>query len=269
MTAIKLKMMSRTPSPEGLPPELGLAKGGLAKGKTRARENDMMKDRQKQKDVGQNKNTDKFDVLGLGTPEVERWVAAGSLSSDDEPDTHKAGRRRVGFLEPEPEPEREVEIRSIEVEGGGNNDGQHLTADGGGAGLGRDDEAQTRTIKMTVQISPRRPQAQGMAASPLRGQTMPLPSLNFPTSSTPTDGANGMGANSGNPAHDLLHALIRDALHDFRRETKAEIVGLHLDLVRMGRGWRKEMERWADEMREVIEENRKLRDENERLRRGY
>ena len=131
LTAIKLKMMSRTPSPEGLPPELGLVKGGLAKGKARARENDRMKDRQKQTDVDQDKNTDKLDVLGLGTPEVERWVAAGSLSSDDEPDTRQAGRRRVGFLEPEPEPEREVEIRSIEVEGGGNNNGQHLTVDGG------------------------------------------------------------------------------------------------------------------------------------------
>lgn len=76
-----------------------------------------------------------------------------------------------------------------------------------------------------------------------------------------------------NPAHDLLQTLIKDALYDFRRETKAEIIGLHLDLVRMGRGWRKEMreamEEWSKELNEVREENRRLREENDRMKRGF
>ena len=71
----------------------------------------------------------------------------------------------------------------------------------------------------------------------------------------------------------MLQALLRDALHDFRQETKAEIVGLHLDMIRMGAGWRAEMREamgeFAGEMRELREENRRLREENDRLRRGY
>jgi protein NEDD1 len=60
---------------------------------------------------------------------------------------------------------------------------------------------------------------------------------------------------------------------DFRQETRAEMVGLHLDLVRMGGGWRKEMragmQEYVGDLKELREENRKLREENERLRRGY
>jgi len=58
---------------------------------------------------------------------------------------------------------------------------------------------------------------------------------------------------------------------DFRQETRAEMVGLHLDLVRMGRGWCREMraamQEYVGDLKELWEENRKLREENERLRR--
>ncbi|KAI0647351.1 hypothetical protein C8Q79DRAFT_959023 [Trametes meyenii] len=71
----------------------------------------------------------------------------------------------------------------------------------------------------------------------------------------------------------MLQALLRDALHDFRAETKAEIVGLHLDLLRMGSSWRSEMREAVggigEELRALREENQRLREENERLRRGY
>ncbi|KAI9069102.1 WD40 repeat-like protein [Trametes sanguinea] len=74
-------------------------------------------------------------------------------------------------------------------------------------------------------------------------------------------------------AQDMLQALLRDALHDFRAETKAEIVGLHLDLIRMGTSWRREMQDAlggiGEELRALREENARLREENERLRRGY
>jgi protein NEDD1 len=51
------------------------------------------------------------------------------------------------------------------------------------------------------------------------------------------------------------------------------MVGLHLDLVRMGGAWRKEMrgamQEYVGDLKELREENRTLREENERLRRGY
>jgi len=54
------------------------------------------------------------------------------------------------------------------------------------------------------------------------------------------------------------------------------MTGLHLDLVRMGRGLRKELREVAEgggggllELERLREENRLLREENERLRRGY
>jgi len=36
-------------------------------------------------------------------------------------------------------------------------------------------------------------------------------------------------------------------MYDFQWETKAEMVGLHLDQVRMGRGWRRELRELMDE----------------------
>ena len=47
---------------------------------------------------------------------------------------------------------------------------------------------------------------------------------------------------------------------DFRQETRAEMVGLHLDLVRMGRTWRRElsttMQEYVGDLKELREENR-------------
>ena len=130
------------------------------------------------------------------------------------------------------------------------------------------------TIKMTVQISPRRPAAHlAPSASPLlTGGVLPSTGLGIRNGA----GTNGFATGetqSSNPAHELLHAIVRDALYDFRRETKAEIIGLHLDIVKMGRAWRKEMrealEKWSAELQEVREANAQLKRENERLRRGY
>lgn len=53
-------------------------------------------------------------------------------------------------------------------------------------------------------------------------------------------------------------------------------MGIHLDLVRMGRGLRREFREVVEggtggmlEVERLREENRLLREENERLRRGY
>ena len=51
------------------------------------------------------------------------------------------------------------------------------------------------------------------------------------------------------------------------------MMGLHLDLLRMGRSWKAElralMEEYVGDLREMREENGSLRRENERLRRGW
>jgi protein NEDD1 len=109
----------------------------------------------------------------------------------------------------------------------------------------------TRPRTLSLQITPRKA---AWAASPLRHSI--------------AEGSPGLKGVTG-----LLHALISDAMLDFRQETRAEMVGLHLDLVRMGRAWRREtretMREYVGDLKELREENRKLREENERLRRGY
>ncbi|CAL1705658.1 unnamed protein product [Somion occarium] len=191
-----------------------------------------------------------LNILGLGTPEVRRWVEAG--------DEEKKEGRRVGFAEDSTAP--------VASSSGSRSDHNSPGSDDTGPQL------QEAKIELTVQISPRRPLPQTKASS--TWTAVPSPLRNSHTSHL-NDGPStaGQPGPSSNPAHDLLHTLIRDALYDFRRETKAEIIGLHLDLVRMGRSWRKEMkeamEEWGEELKEIRDDNRRLREENERLRRGY
>ncbi|KAI9446592.1 hypothetical protein H4582DRAFT_1906781, partial [Lactarius indigo] len=142
-----------------------------------------------------------LSVLGLATPEVERWIAGrGSekgdvvkfpIDGDEEDDVEGAGK-----------------LGGIRIE-------EELMEQGNGTEARR-----LRTLSM--QITPRK---SAWAASPLR------------------------------------------------HKTRSEIVGLHLDLVRMGQSWRKEMrtamQEYVGDLKELREENRKLREENERLRRGY
>lgn len=168
-------------------------------------------------------------MLGLATPEIERWIAskgddkgsavefpADSSDEDEAEDATQLHRRRM----------------------------ERLT--------GQEDGRDVRRLRtLSVQITPRKP---AWAASPLRHSI--------------AEGSPGLKGVTG-----LLHALISDAMLDFRQETRAEMVGLHLDLVRMGRTWRREMratmQEYVGDLKELREENRKLREENERLRRGY
>jgi protein NEDD1 len=113
---------------------------------------------------------------------------------------------------------------------------------------------------LAMQISPRRPPVGSSSA--------------WPSSSSPLrPSASAPQGPSLSGAHELLHAIVRDAMADFRLETRGDVMGLHLDLVKMGRGWRKElkegMEGMQAEIRALREENARLREENERLRRGY
>lgn len=265
--------MSRAPSPDlalpvpAAPVPLGGAKG-KAKGSSKVRTKDAASEAVRDR-------TKVPNALGLGAPEIRRWAAEGELDELDGIEFEaRAARVGVGFLEPEDEENvSEVQIQSIEVLPP-DKDKVRLRRGGGGGGGDGKLGTEEATIKMRVQISPRRPAVRVTpSVSPLlrAGEALPLPGVG-PGSGGTTGFVNGQSQGT-NPAHELLHAIVRDALYDFRRETKAEIIGLHLDIVKMGRSWRKEMrealEKWGEELQEVREENARLREENERLRRGY
>lgn len=110
----------------------------------------------------------------------------------------------------------------------------------------------SREKDLSIQVSPRRPTASTESWAPSPGRPSSL---------------------SGGAAHDLLRTIVRDVMSDFQQESRAEMVGLHLDLVRLGRGWKKElrgmMDEYVGDLRELREENQRLREENDRLRGGY
>jgi len=174
-----------------------------------------------------------MDILGLGTPEVERWVQAGKPEERSKPEKRdiKGKGKTVGFQD---------EL--------------------GDSDQGGDDDQDGEKHNLWMQISPRRPppgvsssgsgSADSWTASPAVG---------------PSPG--------GSSAHELLKTIVQDVMYDFQRETKAEMMGLHLDLLRMGRGWKTElrtlMDEYVGDLRDLREENQRLRLENERLRRVY
>lgn len=173
-------------------------------------------------------------VLGLGTPEVERWIEAGKGNARD--DETKSRGRKVGFKELSEDDEASED--GVESDDG-------------------DDDVQP---DLSMQISPRR------APSSWAQAPIPSPLRTLSSSSPPSSSA----------AHNLLRTIIADVMYDYQRETKAEMTGLHLDLVRMGRGLRRELREVTEggaggllELERLKEENRLLREENERLRRGY
>ncbi|THH16147.1 hypothetical protein EW146_g4439 [Bondarzewia mesenterica] len=179
----------------------------------------------------------KMAMLGIGTPEVERWIQAGKGKRKER---GQDDGKRVGFVDSDDE----GELNASKVEAMDDDDvEEELSA-----------EEQRLKRSLSMQITPRRP----------GGSVVPSPPRHSVLGGSP-------GAATG--AQGLLHALIKDAMVDFRQETKAEMVGLHLDLLRMGRSWRQEMRTMMDEyvgdLKELREENRRLREENQRLRRGY
>ncbi|KAJ7046715.1 WD40-repeat-containing domain protein [Mycena alexandri] len=118
-----------------------------------------------------------------------------------------------------------------------------------------------RERSLSMQISPRRPSSAGLGNS---ASWAPSPLRN----AIPTSPGSG-----GSSAHDLLRTIVRDVLFDVGEAQRSEMVGLHLDLLKMGRGLKKElrelMEEYVGDLRDLREENTRLRQENEHLRRGY
>lgn len=184
----------------------------------------------------------KMQVLGLGTPEVDRWIRAGqedqrkkrSQCVDGET---KGKAKTVGFKEDDKENDKEE--------------------------LDHDEREKEKERSLTMQISPRRPSVNGSASA----QSW---------AASPVASASHTGGTSGGPggssAHELLKTIVQDVMYDFQRDTKAEMMGLHLDLVRMGRGWKTElrslMDEYVGDLKDLRDENQRLRLENERLRQG-
>lgn len=218
-------------------------------------------------------------ILGLGTPEGERWIRAGQ-EDNIFPGEEKEDRKRVGFdvrdddvhadkgLDQEPETSR---LEDVDIDGEEDAEVQRRLVE---------HEQRLEEKSMTMQITPRRSGNPGAGMSSLPSPFMHLAAVSphniaLPGNVSTGSGLNGVGASGpgGGGAQGLLHALIQDAMVDFRQETKAEMVGLHLDMLRMGRAWRMEMrgvmEEYGGELNELREENKKLKEENERLRRGY
>ncbi|KAG7448358.1 WD40 repeat-like protein [Guyanagaster necrorhizus] len=156
-------------------------------------------------------------VLGLGTPDVERWIQAGELKEFPVQDRKGKGRS-VGFMDLREEDRKES--------------------------------------SMEIQISPRR-------VTPMESASWAPSPRRHPIPSSP----------GGTSAHDFLRSIVGDVMFDYQKETKAQITGLHLEMVRMRRGWRKElgdiMEQCVGDLKDLREENGRLREENARLRRGY
>jgi protein NEDD1 len=112
-----------------------------------------------------------------------------------------------------------------------------------------DEEAQMiQGSKLSMQVSPRRPATQTCVPSPLRR----------------TSGTLSMQSGTSG-AYELFRGLIAD----MQAKNHADMKALHVDMLRMGRGLRQEMEEWGGEMKKLREENERLREENDRLRRGY
>ncbi|KAF8212307.1 WD40-repeat-containing domain protein [Mycena galopus ATCC 62051] len=113
-----------------------------------------------------------------------------------------------------------------------------------------------RERSLSMQISPRRPSSAALGHS---ASWAPSPLRN----AVPSSPAGGSSS-----AHDLLRTIVRDALLDFQQDQRSQMVGMHLDILKLGGHWKKELREMLP-FRELQEENQRLREENELLRRGY
>ena len=183
-------------------------------------------------------------MLGLGTPEVERWIRAGNGEEMQvqklEKNKHQKGKgRTVGFKDEDDQLD--------------------------------DEELSERERKLSLQISPRRPASSESASTTDSWAALVANSPALAAASP--DMSQSVPATGTTSAHDLLKTIIRDVMFDFQQETKAEMMGLHLDLLRMGRNWKGElrilMDEYVGDLKDLREENERLRRENEKLRRAW
>ncbi|KAK1228771.1 hypothetical protein PQX77_002701 [Marasmius sp. AFHP31] len=236
-----------------------------------------------------------FRTLGLGTPGTKR-----TANMED-----RTGKN-VEFCEVD---EADVESRTGSGSGSGRGSGRGTGSrrsgtddeDGENDEVEEDEEAE----ELSMQISPaRRP---GTTRLPSFSETVNANIFNnFDVS--PSRPSHSHGHGHGQVPHqspqNLLRNIVHSVLSDFHLQTQREMTNLHLDLVRMGRGWRRDVKEVVREevedvfggvmremkedmmreirdgmggtsttsapsweVRELKEENRRLKEENERLKR--
>ena len=126
--------------------------------------------------------------------------------------------------------------------------------------------ASSQKKETTLQVTPARPGVQRNSGA---WPPVPSPLRRGLEDMQHTGGAPSSVAN----VHNVLHQIMRDVMYDYQEDMRTELVGMHLDMVRMGRNWKKEMkdvmDAYGKDLRELREENRLLREENERLKRRY
>ena len=179
-----------------------------------------------------------------------------SLQSTDDEDedwivditTKQPARRQVGFDGVSDAEEREIE----ELDHRKGDDNQAFGA--------------SSRKERALQVTPARPRAQRYS-----GPWPPMPS---PLRRGLEDMQHTGGAPSSIASvHNMLQQIMRDVMYDYQEDMRTELVGMHVDMVRMGRNWKKDMkdvmDTYAKDLEELREENRLLREENERLKRGY
>ena len=176
-------------------------------------------------------------------------------STDDEDEdwdadiTKQPTRRQVGFCAVIDTEEGKIE----ELDGQKDEDSEVFSASSGGRGA-------------ALQVTPARPGPQRHSGA---WPPVPSPLRRGLEDMQHTGGAPSSIAN----VHSMLHQVMRDVMYDYQEDMRTELVGMHLDMVRMGRSWKKDMkevmDEYAKDLRELREENRLLKKENERLKRGY
>lgn len=127
-----------------------------------------------------------------------------------------------------------------------------------------------QTQEPDMQVSPARPSLSARSrASATTWAAVPSPLRRGLSSPAPPAGSSSSSARAQN----MLHSIMRDVMYEYQEDARTEMMGMHLDMIRMGRDWKKEMREAMDvyskDIKELREENRLLREENERLRRGY
>ncbi|KAF8514070.1 WD40-repeat-containing domain protein [Gautieria morchelliformis] len=192
----------------------------------------------------------------LSTPAMERWVEAGR--GKQVCNTANLAGKHVGWAD---------------------TDGSSSSMRETGEELGSDEDNPTILAaykgKDQAEIKPTSCLLETMNMSPLRRPHIPLTALQVsPLRSSPLRvTAGGSNSTESGGAQELLRAVVKDVMYEYRQETREDIKGLHLDLLRMGRSWKMElrslMDEYVGDFRELREENAKLRKENERLRRGF
>jgi hypothetical protein len=156
----------------------------------------------------------------LSTPAMERWVEAGRGKPVSNA-AHLAGKH-VGWADID----GSSSMSETGEEIGSDEDNQTILA----AYKGKDQ----------AEIKPTSFLPETINMSPLRRPHFPLTALEVsPLRSSPlrvTAGGSNSTENGG--AQELLRAVVKDVMYDYRQETREDIKGLHLDLLRMGRSWK-------------------------------